>query len=135
MRNFLFIFGLLVSCLLFAPEIGTGKAAREGIAQPTSESVMKEKGSADAQRHFEALSNELKESSCLTPRRAFQSSGNSLDLREWKSFEKILKDLRLRGENELLKVSQQISTTQTIRLSALVFRTGEHLHALRRLII
>ena len=39
------------------------------VMSATKEAVMKEKNTAEAQRRFEVLSNELKSSNCLTPRR------------------------------------------------------------------
>ena len=64
MKNFLFILGLLISFMLFAPEEGT--KSMDEVMSATKEAVMKEKNTADAQRRFEVLSNELKSSNCLT---------------------------------------------------------------------
>ena len=64
MKNFLFILGLLMSFMLFAPEEGT--KSMDEVMSATKEAVMKEKNTADAQRRFEVLSNELKSSNCLT---------------------------------------------------------------------
>ncbi len=41
------------------------------VMSATKEAVMKEKNTADAQRRFEVLSNELKSSNCLTPLQDF----------------------------------------------------------------
>ena len=111
MKNFLFILGLLISFMLFAPEEGT--KSMDEVMSATKEAVMKEKNTADAQRRFEVLSNELK----------------------WKNMEKSLQDMRLRGVNQLHRVSQHISTYQIINLSTLLCRMGEHVFALRKLII
>ena len=104
MKNFLFILGLLISFMLFAPEEGT--KSMDEVMSATKEAVMKEKNTADAQRRFEVLSNE-----------------------------KSLQDMRLRGVNQLHRVSQHISTYQIINLSTLLCRMGEHVFALRKLII
>ena len=64
MKNFLFILGLLISFMLFAPEEGT--KSMDEVMSATKEAVMKEKNTADVQRRFEVLSNELKSSNCLT---------------------------------------------------------------------
>ena len=56
MKNFLFILGLLISFMLFAPEEGT--KSMDEVMSATKEAVMKEKNTADAQRRFEVLSNE-----------------------------------------------------------------------------
>ena len=48
MKNFLFILGLLISFMLFAPEEGT--KSMDEVMSATKEAVMKEKNTADAQR-------------------------------------------------------------------------------------
>ena len=118
MKNFLFILGLLISFMLFAPEEGT--KSMDEVMSATKEAVMKEKNTADAQRRFEVLSNELKSSNCLTPRRISQTTNNTIEIRIWKNMEKSLQD---------------ISTYQIINLSTLLCRMGEHVFALRKLII
>ena len=130
MKNFLFILGLLMSFMLFAPEEGT--KSMDEVMSATKEAVMKEKNTADAQRRFEVLSNEL---NCLTPRRISQTANNTIEIRIWKNMEKSLQDMRLRGVNQLHRVSQHISTYQIINLSTLLCRMGEHVFALRKLII
>ena len=127
MKNFLFILGLLISFMLFAPEEGT--KSMDEVMSATKEAVMKEKNTADAQRRFEVLSNELKSSNCLTPRRISQTANNTIEIRIWKNMERSLQDTRLRG------VNQHISTYQIINLSTLLCRMGEHVFALRKLII
>ena len=128
MKNFLFILGLLISFMLFAPEEGT--KSMDEVMSATKEAVMKEKNTADAQRRFEVLSNELKSSNCLTPRRISQTANNTIEIRIWKNMEKSLQDMRLRGVNQLHRVSQHISTYQIINLSTLLCRMGEHVFAL-----
>ena len=118
MKNFLFILGLLISFMLFAPEEGT--KSMDEVMSATKEAVMKEKNTADAQRRFEVLSNELKSSNCLTPRRISQTTNNTIEIRIWKNMEKSLQDMRLRGVNQLHRVSQHISTYQIINLSTSV---------------
>lgn len=103
MKNFLFILGLLISFMLFAPEEGT--KSMDEVMSATKEAVMKEKNTADAQRRFEVLSNELKSSNCLTPRRISQTANNTIEIRIWKNMEKSLQDMRLRGVNQLHRVS------------------------------
>ena len=128
MKNFLFILGLLISFMLFAPEEGT--KSMDEVMSATKEAVMKEKNTADAQRRFEVLS-----SNRLTPRRISQTTNNTIEIRIWKNMEKSLQDMRLRGVNQLHRVSQHISTYQIINLSTLLCRMGEHVFALRKLII
>ena len=109
MKNFLFILGLLISFMLFAPEEGT--KSMDEVMSATKEAVMKEKNTADAQRRFEVLSNELKSSNCLTPRRISQTANNTIEIRIWKNMEKSLQDMRLRGVNQLHRVSQHTSVS------------------------
>ena len=116
MKNFLFILGLLISFMLFAPEEGT--KSMDEVMSATKEAVMKEKSS-----------------NCLTPRRISQTANNTIEIRIWKNMEKSLQDMRLRGVNQLHRVSQHISTYQIINLSTLLCRMGEHVFALRKLII
>ena len=115
MKNFLFILGLLISFMLFAPEEGT--KSMDEVMSATKEAVMKEKNN------------------CLTPRRISQTTNNTIEIRIWKNMEKSLQDMRLRGVNQLHRVSQHISTYQIINLSTLLCRMGEHVFALRKLII
>ena len=107
MKNFLFILGLLISFMLFAPEEGT--KSMDEVMSATKEAVMKEKIS--------------------------QTANNTIEIRIWKNMEKSLQDMRLRGVNQLHRVSQHISTYQIINLSTLLCRMGEHVFALRKLII
>lgn len=133
MKNFLFIIGLLISFMLFAPEERV--KSNDELISANKEAVMKEKNAADAQRRFEVLSNELKSSNCLTPRRVFQTTSNTINVRIFKNMEKLLQDLRLRGENLSQRVSQHISNYQIVNLSTLLCRMGQHVFTLRKLII
>ena len=93
MKNFLFILGLLISFMLFAPEEGT--KSMDEVMSATKEAVMKEKNTADAQRRFEVLSNELKSSNCLTPRRISQTTNNTIEIRIWKNMENFIEYLNI----------------------------------------
>ncbi len=133
MKNILFIIGLLLSVVLFVPEEGAEGMREDNIA--TRSAIMQEQGSADTQRHFEMISNDLKSCNCLTPRRVFQPGNNTFDLKSWKTTEKMLQDMRLRSENQIHKASQHTSFHQALELSTLVCRGGEHVYALRKLIL
>lgn len=134
MKKVLFILGLLIGIALFAPEEGSSSSGC--LASTTQdEVVMKEKTAADMQHNFEVLSNELKTSSFLTPRRVLQTSGNTSEVRVLKNVEKLIQFMRLKGENQLHKVSQNVSVSQTINLSSLLCRMGQHVFVLRKLII
>ena len=133
MKYLVFIIGLLVSVILFAPE--EGRTEMTDIFIANNEALMKTQDTSDTQRKFEVLSNELKSSTCLTPRRAFQTANNSFDIRIWKNMEKSLQCMRRRGENQLHKVSQHTSSCQTVLISTLLCRMGQYVYSLRKLII
>lgn len=131
MKNILFIVGLLLGMLLFAPEMET--KSNDLFVATSQEAVVKEKGSSDVQHRLEILSNELKGSHCLTPRRNIQSSGFSFELRILKNIERTLRDLRLKEVNHLCKVSEDVSVSQTINFSTLLCRWGYHVYSLRKI--
>lgn len=134
MKKILFILGLLISIALFTPEDGISSNDNL-LSQTQDEAVMKEKTAADMQHNFEVLSNELKDSSFLTPRRILQTTSNISEIRVLKNVEKLLQYMRLKGENQLHKVSQNASVYQSINLSTLLCRMGQHVFVLRKLII
>ena len=56
------------------------------VMSATKEAVNeRKKQRTDAQRRFEVLSNELKSSNCLTPRRISQTANNTIEIRIWKN--------------------------------------------------
>ena len=135
MRNLLFITGLLLGILLFVPGTGTNN---KNVGEYTIfhlTSSLEEKEATDTQHHFEALSNELKNSQCLTPRRVIQPASNILNLRIGKTIKKSIQDLRLQGEKQLHRVSQHRSNYLTVKVSALFCRMGEQIFSLRKLLI
>lgn len=101
----------------------------------SQEAVMKEKKTSDVQHRLEILSNELKESNCLTPRRNIQTSGFSFDLRILKNVERALRDIRLKEINQLCKVSEDVSLSQTINFYTLLSRMGYRVYSLRKILI
>lgn len=134
MKSFLFILTLLFGILLFIPEERMKSDDIIAMAHQ-QEAVMKEKAAADLQHSLEVLSSDLKESSCLTPRRAIQASNSTFNIRLFKSEEKTLQYFRLKEINQLRKVSESVSTCQTINVSTLLCRKGYHIYALRKIII
>lgn len=132
MKNFLFILTLLFGILLFAPE---DVASNDVVNIPEKETVMKEKKTSDMQHQLEILSNDLKSSNCLTPRRIVQPTTNTFNLRIQKGAEKVLQVIRLKEANLLGKVSENVTICQTINLSTLLSRMGYHVYALRKIII
>lgn len=119
--------------LLFVPEEET--KSNELCMATSQEAVMKEKSSSDVQHRLEVLSNELKGSNCLTPRRNIQTTGFSFELRVLKNIEKAFWDKRLKEVNQLCKVSEDVSISQTINLSTLLCRMGYHVYSLRKILI
>lgn len=134
MKKILFIVGLLMGIVLFAPEEGMSSDDSH-LSVTQDEAIMKEMTAANMQHHFEVLSNELKDITFLAPRRVLQTTNNISEIRVFKSVEKFLQHMRLKGENQLQKVSQNTSIIQTINLSTLLCRMGHHVFALRKLII
>ena len=132
MKNILFILTLLFGILLFSPQEETES---NDIIVSKNEAIMKEKNSADMQYFLTVLSTDLKGSNGLTARRTVQSTNNTFNLRIQKIAERVLQDIRLKEMNALRKVSQNVSECQTINLSTLLCRMGEHVFALRKLII
>lgn len=133
MKNFLFIFTLLLGLVLFLPE-EESKAADQPVAART-ETVMKENSASDSQQKLEIIRNELKESKGLTSRRTVQTVNPTVNFRFQKSVEKLLQLLRLKEENSLRKISEEVSLRQTIHLSTLLCRKGYHVYALRKILI
>lgn len=133
MKNFLFIVTLLLGALLFLPE-EESKAADHSVSART-ETVMKENSASDSQQKLEIIRNELQESKGLTSRRLAQTVHPTLNCRFQKSAEKLLQLLRLKEENSLRKISEEVSLRQTIHLSTLLCRKGYHIYALRKILI
>ena len=99
------------------------------------EAVMKEKSTNDMQHNLEVLSSELKSSNFLTPRRTVQSASNTVNIRLLKTEEKAYQFFHLKEVNMLRKVSEDVITYQTIKVSTLLSRMGYHVFALRKIII
>ena len=132
MKQILFIIGLFVSALLFVPEDEAKSLERALLV--SQETVMEECESTESQRYFEVLSNHLNSSNILAPRRV-TSNKSIFSSRFGKILEKHLHGMRLKGENQLHKVFAHSSIDQTVYLSSLICRMGEHVFALRKLII
>ena len=134
MRSFLFILTLLFGMLLFLPIEEVSSSTADALSKQ-QEAVMKEKSSSDINHHLQVLSSELKGSNCLTPRRVVQHTSNTLNIRLFKYQEKFSQYFRLKGEDLLQKVSEEVTICQTTNLSTLLCRNGYHVYALRRIII
>ena len=129
MKNFLFILTLLFGMLLFVPEDVQDNDTMLDL-QAQKEAVMMEKGTADMQHNLEILG-----SNCLTPRRTIQNVSNTFNIRLLKIEERATQYFRLKEINLLRKVSEVVTTHQTINFSTLLCRMGYHVYALRKIII
>lgn len=87
------------------------------------------------QHNLEILGNDLKGSNCLTPRRTIQNVSNTFNIRLLKIEERATQYFRLKEINLLRKVSEVVTTHQTINFSTLLCRMGYHVYALRKIII
>lgn len=134
MKNILYIVALLGIYLLFSPsqeEVMSNDASVAG-----QEAVMKEKSSAaDMQHRIEIISNELKNSNGCTPRRNIQPTNSSHLTSLQKQLTRSMYEIRVKGADQLQKVSEYIAYCQTSNYSALLCRMGYHVYALRKIII
>ena len=81
MKKILFILGLLMCALFLAPEVPSSTEGSD-MAMARSEASMKEFSQENDLRHKVAiLSNDLKGSNCLSPRRVLQTPSFSIDIR------------------------------------------------------
>ena len=134
MKNFLFILTLLLGALLFSPD-DNGKSRNICDLSNQQEVIVKENSTNDMQHKLETLSSDLKGSNLLTPRRTVQSSTNTVNIRLLKTEEKAFQFSYLKEVNLLRKVSEDVITYQTIKVSTLLSRMGYHVFALRKIII
>ena len=133
MKRVCYLIGLLLGLLLFAPE---ESYQEQGNQQVTSqETCMQETATSDMERKIEVLSEELQHSQGLLARRSFQANGQSLTLRHMKTIEKVLHETALQQANLLHRLSQHRNLTYINHLSSLACREGQHLFALRKLLL
>lgn len=134
MKQFLIIIGILIGAVLFATNDPVG--SKDACNAVLRETVMKEKNEATDIRHkIEAISNELKESQCLMPRRVVQTSSPTINLRLSNNGVRMLQLFRLKQEGESYRISKSLSICQTLHISSLLCRMGRHVVILRKLII
>lgn len=135
MKHILLVIGLLIGFFLFIPKEGLDGDRLVAGSLP-AETVMKEKSSAtDVQHCIQTLSDELKDSLCLTPRRTIQTTANAFNFRIHPTVEKLLQTFRLRNMDTTYRISANLSVCQTLRISTLFCRMGQHVYVLRKLII
>ncbi len=134
MKDFLIILTLLFGILLFVPKDVQNNDTMPDL-QAKKEMVMLEKGAADLQHNLEILSCDLKSCNCLTPRRTTQNISNTLNIRLLKIEKRTIRYFRLKEINILRKISEEVTTYQTINFSTLLCRMGYHVYGLRKIII
>ena len=134
MKDFLIILTLLFGILLFVPKDVQNNDTMPDL-QAKKEMVMLEKGAADLQHNLEILSCDLKSCNFLTPRRTTQNISNTLNIRLLKIEKRTIRYFRLKEINILRKVSEEVTTYQTINFSTLLCRMGYHVYGLRKIII
>lgn len=133
MKKVLSILGLLCIVLLLSPD--NGFRQEESTCITTEESQIKDAdGVSQHKMMLIELSNELKESSCLTAR-TLQITNNIWVQRLTKSSYKLTELIRIKEHNELRKVSETVTAFQTINHSTLLCRAGYHIYGLRKIII
>ncbi len=97
---------------------------------------MKEENAAtDVQHRLEVITNDIKNSNCLVPRRNVQTYQFIPRINVFKNTVRIFQDIRLKGAEQLQKVSEYLSGQQTINYSILRSVKGYHVYALRKIII
>ncbi|MDH6357012.1 hypothetical protein [Parabacteroides sp. PF5-9] len=133
MKKFLFILGLFFTAFLLTPKEVV--SSDDMLVLQEHEAVMKEKNAADMQHRLETITKDLRNSSGLTPRRNFQTSSQTINVRFLKNTERIIQYIRLKNQNCLQKVSEYVSFNETTNHSALLTRMRYHVFALRKIII
>ena len=133
MKHTLYLIGLLLGLLCFAPEETPQAQGNEGIA--SQETCMQKTTTSDMERHIEVLSEELQHCQGLLARRTFQANGQNLTLRHTKTLEKVLHETLLQQANQLHRLFQHRNLTYQNHLSSLACREGQHLFALRKLLL
>jgi len=133
MKKYFFILGLLMAFLLGMPaeEISDEKEilTEQGRILPDHQD---EKG---MQKRFEQISNDMRNSNCLTPRRHVQSTYSITHPRVIRNAVKIIQYVRLKEVNKLLRITEYETLRQTINYSSLLCLKGYHVYTLRKIII
>jgi hypothetical protein len=134
MKKLFFIIALLTIVLQFTPNKEENEQSTGRLTE--SESVMKEENAAtDVQHRLEVITNDIKNSNCLVPRRNVQTYQFIPRINVFKNTVRIFQDIRLKGAEQLQKVSEYLSGQQTINYSILRSVKGYHVYALRKIII
>jgi hypothetical protein len=125
---------IILGFLLFSPDENDKTDNTQNEYEQIG-TIMKEKNAEDMQHNLEVLSNDLKSSNFLTPRRVIQTVSNVLDIRVMKIKAKALQLFRIKEESNLHRVCENVISLQTIDVSTLLCRMGIHIFTLRKIII
>ncbi len=134
MKHLLLIIGVFVGALLLTSTDRVLEGEKLGLS--VREAVMqKQSDASDIQHKIEAISNDLKDCSCLTPRRVFFSSNTLTNVRLTNSVERLIQWFRLKQVSAAYKISENISIYQNHYISSLFCSMGNHVFNLRKLIL
>ncbi len=134
MKQFVFLIGFLFSTIFFL-------ADRENIGEDMTmylheeQTVLERDGINDIESCLAVLSEDLKNSNLLAPRRVIQTVTYNFNLRSQNQIVKIKQLLRLKEYNSITRLLEEISISHHINLSALLSLNGYHIYALRKLLI
>ena len=133
MKQFLYVIGFLLLFFLFN---SNREGARLHVEIPQEEDVvMVETGKADMEQCLKALSDEMKHSNLLTPRRAFVPLSCHLASRAHSQIGKNIQFWRLKEHELITKLLENEAIQHRVNYSTLLCRNGYHVFALRKLLI
>lgn len=133
MKHFLYFIAILLTLLTFSTP---KEMVERDICMAINESYIEEKNDAeDFQHRFEVITKDMKSSNCLTPRRPIQSTFHIPNVRVIKTATRILYEARIKGAEQLQKISEYRSICQTTLNSSLFCRWGSHVFSLRKIVI
>lgn len=134
MKKLFCIIALLTIVFQFT---STNEASEQGLGILTEReyAIMEENAATEVQHRLEIITNDIKNSNCLVPRRNIQTYQFVPRINVFKNTVRVFQDIRLKEAEQLQKVSKYISDLQTINYSILRSVKGYHIYALRKLII
>ncbi|MDR2765302.1 MAG: hypothetical protein LBB90_09775 [Tannerella sp.] len=101
----------------------------------TTASLTGRKTPTDVEHKLTLLSNELKGRTCVLPRQTSGQGVHHIANKRTLRVEKVLQQFRLRGVNQLRRVSEMISDGQIVNYFTLLCRRGYYIFTLRKLLI
>ncbi|MCD7930065.1 MAG: hypothetical protein LUH15_01090 [Tannerellaceae bacterium] len=132
MKKILIILAFFCSFLLLSSTEPSGSSK---TAAPVSKEDVIKANTSTTQQSIEILSKDLRSNKFLTPRRNVQVFNTSSHARVAQQINKLLRVLRVKGEDRLCKILEFNTYCQTVKLSTLLCRRGYHIYALRKIVI